>query len=167
MLCDLPKVSPKSNIIKFCRKVFKQKRRTVIGTKFIPPYSNQFMAELEEGVLRKAELKTYLQWKYIDDTLFLWKYGEEKLSSFINANNKTQQTIKVTAELSETSINFLEVTASIAEGVIQSHLHVKPTDSHQYLLSSSCHPFYYKNGIPYLQALTHIILQDDISPKIK
>ena len=60
ILCDLPKVSPKSNIIKFCRKVFKQKRRTVIGTKFIPPYSNQFMAELEEGVLRKAELKTYL-----------------------------------------------------------------------------------------------------------
>ena len=166
MLCDLPKVAPKSNIIKCCRKVFK-KRRTVIGTKFIPPYSNQFMAELEEGVLRKAELKTYLQWKYIDDTLFLWKYGEEKLSSFINANNKTQQTIKVTAELSETSINFLEITASIAEGVIQSHLHVKPTDSHQYLLSSSCHPFYYKNGIPYLQALTHIILQDDISPKIK
>ena len=48
------------------------------------------MAELEEGVLRKAELKTYLQWKYIDDTIFLWKYGEEKLSSFINANNKTQ-----------------------------------------------------------------------------
>ena len=77
MLCDLPKVSPKSNIIKFCRKVFKQKRRTVIGTKFIPPYSNQFMAELEEGVLKKAELKTYLWWKYIDDTLFLWKHGEE------------------------------------------------------------------------------------------
>ena len=32
MLCNLPKVAPKSNIIKFCRKVFKQKRRTVIGT---------------------------------------------------------------------------------------------------------------------------------------
>ena len=30
---------------------------------------------------------------------------------------------------------------------------IKPTDSHRYLLSSSCHPFYCKKGIPYSQAL--------------
>ena len=32
-------------------------------------------------------------------------------------------------------------------------LYVKPTDSHHYLLSPSCHPFYCKEGIPYRQAL--------------
>ena len=50
-------------------------------------------------------------------------------------------------------INFLDVTVSIAEGVIETDLYVKSTDSHQYLLSSSCHPFYCKKGIPYSQAL--------------
>ena len=62
-------------------------------------------------------------------------------------------TIKFTADWSKASINFLDVTVSIAEGVIETDLYVKPTDSHQYLLSSSCHPFYCKKGIPYSQAL--------------
>ena len=61
--------------------------------------------------------------------------------------------IRFTADWSKTSINFLDVTVSIAEGVIETDLYVKPTDSHQYLLSSSCHPFYCKKGIPYSQAL--------------
>ena len=62
-------------------------------------------------------------------------------------------TIKFTTDWSKTSVNFLDVTVSIAEGVIETDLYVKPTDSHQYLLSSSCHPFYCKKGIPYSQAL--------------
>ena len=33
---------------------------------------------------------------------------------------------------------------SIAEGVIETDLYVIPTGSHQYLLSSSCNPFYCK-----------------------
>ena len=62
-------------------------------------------------------------------------------------------TIKFTAYWSKTSINVLEVTVSAAEGVIETDLYVKPTESHQYLLSSSYHPFYCKKGIQYSQAL--------------
>ena len=62
-------------------------------------------------------------------------------------------TIKFTAESSKTSINFLNVTVSLVEGVIETDLYVKPTDSHQYLQSSSCHPFHCKKGIPHSQAL--------------
>ena len=36
-------------------------------------------------------------------------------------------TIKFTADWSKTSINFLDVTVSIAEGVIEADLYVKPT----------------------------------------
>ena len=61
-------------------------------------------------------------------------------------------TIKFTAEQSKTSINFLDVTVSLVEGVIETDLHVTPTNSHQYLQSSSRHPFHCKKGIPYSQA---------------
>ena len=42
---------------------------------------------------------------------------------------------------------------STAEGVIETDLYVKPSDIHQYLLSSFCHPFYCKKSIPLSQAL--------------
>ena len=58
-------------------------------------------------------------------------------------------TIKFTADWSKTSINFLDVTVSFTEGIIEIDLYVKCTDSHKYLLRSSRYPFYCKKGIPY------------------
>ena len=70
-LCDLAEVVLKNNFFKFDKKTLKQKRGTGIGTKFAPPYSILFMAELEEEILQKAEFKSYLWWRYIDDIFFL------------------------------------------------------------------------------------------------
>ena len=111
------------------------------------------MAELEEEILNEIELKPYLWWRYIDDIFFLWEHGEEKLKGFIEYLNEKHPTIKFTAEWSKTSINFLDVTVSLVGGNITTDLYVKPTDSHQYLHSSSCHPYHCKKGIPYSQAL--------------
>ena len=111
------------------------------------------MAELEEEFLSEIELKPYLWWRYIDDIFFLWEHGEEKLKGFIEHLNEKHPTIKFTAEWSKTSINFLDVTVSLVGRNITTDLYVKPTDSHQYLHSSSCHPYHCKKGIPYSQAL--------------
>ena len=62
-------------------------------------------------------------------------------------------TIKFTADWSKTSINFLNVTVPIVKDIIETDLHVKPPDSDQYVLLSSCHYFSCKKGIPYRQAL--------------
>ena len=152
-LVELAEVVLKNNIFTFKEKTLKQKRGTAIGTKFAPPYSILFMAELEEEILSEIELKPYLWWRYIDDIFFLWEHGEEKLTEFIEHLNEKHPTIKFTAEWSQTSINFLDVTVSLIGGKINTDLYVKPTDSHQYLQSSSCHPYHCKKGIPYSQAL--------------
>ena len=102
-LCDLAEVVLKNNIFKFSKKIFKEKRGTAIGTKFAPPYSILFMAELEEAILKEADFKPYLWWRYIDDIFFLWEHGEEKSRSFINDINKNHSAIKFTAEWSKTS----------------------------------------------------------------
>ena len=57
MLCNLAEVVLKSNIFKSGEKTLKQKRGSAIGTKFAPPYSILFIAELEDEILRKAEFK--------------------------------------------------------------------------------------------------------------
>ena len=47
----------------------------------------------------------------------------------------------------------MDVTVSLIDGQIETDLYVKPTDSHPYLHSSSCHPYHCKKSIPYSQAL--------------
>ena len=71
----------------------------------------------------------------------------------ISFGSMEKKTIEFTADCPETSMNFLDVTVSTAEGVIETDLHDKPTNSQQYFSSSSCHPFYCKKGIPSSQLL--------------
>ena len=67
--------------------------------------------------------------------------------------NEKHPTIKFTAEWPQTSINFLDDSVSFRDGKITTDLYVKAKDSHQYLHSSSCHPYHCKKGIPSNQAL--------------
>ena len=55
--------------------------------------------------------------------------------------------IKFTTNWSKTSKGFLDLTVSITESIIETDLYVKSSDSHQYLLPSSYHPFYCKKGM--------------------
>ena len=57
--------------------------------------------------------------------------------------------IKFTQEVSPSEVNILDVTVLLHNNNIVTDLHVKSTDTHQYLLSSSCHPNHIKKSIPY------------------
>ena len=89
------------------------------------------MAELEEKIRKESEYKPYLWWRYIDDMFFLWEQGENKLKSFLDKIKKVPPTIKFTADSSKTFTNFLDVTVSLVQEVIETDLYVKPTNSHQ------------------------------------
>ena len=70
------------------------------------------MAELEEEIIKECQYKLYLWWRFIDDIFLSREHGENKLKSFIDKINKVQPTIKFTAEWSQTSINFVDITLS-------------------------------------------------------
>ena len=59
---DSAEVVLKNNIFTFRKKIIKQKQGTAVGTKFGPPYSILFMAELEEETIKESEYKPYLWW---------------------------------------------------------------------------------------------------------
>ena len=84
---------------------------------------------------------------------FLWEHGENKLKSFIEKIKKLHPNIKFTAEWSKTFLNYLDVTVFLIKGVTECNLYVKPTESHQYLQSSSFHHFHCQKDIPYSQTL--------------
>ena len=55
------------------------------------------------------------------------------LRFFINDINKNHPTIEFTIKWAKISTNFLQVTVYITEGIIETDLYVKPTDSQRYI----------------------------------
>ena len=140
-LIELAELVLKNNIFEFSDKTYKQIRRTAS------------MTVLEEKILNKVKKKPNVWWRYIDDIFFIWEHGEESLKEFLNEINSFHSTIKFTADWSKEKVNFLDVEVTLNNGVLSTDLFVKPTDTHQFLDPTSCHPYHCKKGIPYSQTL--------------
>ena len=83
----------------------------------------------------------------------IWTHSLDDLQTFTTYLNNIHPTIKFTSNHSFTSIPFLDVSVSLCNGTITTDLYTKPTDKHQYLLQSSCHPKHTKRAIPFSLAL--------------
>ena len=75
-----------------------------------------------------------------------------KPSTLHNHLNNYHASIKYTSEWSLRSIPFMDTKAFLEN---YTDLHCKPTNTHQYLMWSSCHPRQGKKSIPYSQALVY------------
>ena len=85
--------------------------------------------------------------RYIDDIFMIWTEGLDNLKIFIDYLNNIHSTIKFTSSHSSTNIPFLDVNVSLTnDGNISTDLYTKPTDKHQHLLYSSCHPLHTKKS---------------------
>ena len=83
----------------------------------------------------------------------IWTEGSDNLKIFIDYLNNIHPTIKFTSSHSYTNVPFLDVNVSLNNGNIYTDLYTKPTDKHQHLLFSSCHPLHTKKAIPFSLAL--------------
>ena len=86
----------------------------------------------------------------------IWTEGENDLKTFISYINSIHPTIKFTHEYSNSpnqTLSFLDVQVHLSNNQIQTDLHAKPTDKHQYLLKTFCHPTHTKRTIPFSLAL--------------
>ena len=59
------------------------------------------------------------------------------------------------AEWSREEINSLDINVRLRNMQLETDLHIKPTDIHQSLDSTSCHPYHCKKSIPDSQALQY------------
>lgn len=162
-LQDLTELVLTNNIFDFNGKIYRQKRGTAMGTKMAPPYAILFMAALEESFLKQCTHKPTVWWRYIDDIFMLWPHGEDSLNEFLSSLNSYHETIKFTYKQSRNEVEFLDVRVVRKNGKFITDLYTKPTDTHQFLDPSSCHPYHCKKAIPYSQALrlNRICSEDD------
>ena len=152
-LCDLIRMILTNNTFTFNGQHYRQIKGTAMGTKMAPSYPNLFMGKFEENALASATHSRLIWWRYIDDIFLLWTQGEDQLNSFITYLNNLHPTIKFRSSFSYSEIPFLDVNVMLIDGRLKTDLYVKPTDKHQYLLKSSCHPSHTKQSIPFSMAL--------------
>ena len=125
-----------------------------MGTRMAPSYANLLLAKYETDALSHAPHQPHTWWRFIDDIFMIWTHTEDELRTFITYLNNIHPTIKFTSSHSATSISFLDVKVSLDQfGKVETDLYTKPTDKHQYLLQSSCHPLHTKRAIPFGLAL--------------
>ena len=153
-LLEMAKMILENNYFEFNEEIYWQRQGTAIGTKFAPAFANIFMYVLETKMLQECDWKPWIWWRFLDDIFFIWMHGEQRLREFLNFINSYYNTIKYTWDWSMSQVSFLDVTISKdVGGSVFTDVYSKPTDTHQYLESSSCHPRHVKQAIPYGQAL--------------
>ncbi|XP_059150561.1 uncharacterized protein LOC131937289 [Physella acuta] len=157
------------NSFEFDGQFFDQISGVAMGTKMGPSYACLFMGYLEGQIQEKytGRIPCFYR-RYIDDGLGITEMAEEELQDFISFCNNYHPNIKFTSEISESSVNFLDMTISLNTTNVGTTVYYKPTDSHSYLLYSSSHPPACKNSIPFSQLLRlRRICQDNDDFRIK
>ena len=140
----------------FNSKYYKQKKGVAMGTKMGPSYACLFMGYLETSVLSTCgEFKPLLLKRYIDDYFGVATCGEEEVHNLIEKFNTFHPAVKMTHEVSDRCVSFLDIDVTITSTGLATSVHYKPTDSHAYLNYRSSHPPSCKRSIPYSQ-LTRI-----------
>ena len=144
-LCDLIRMILTMNNFSFNDNHYLQIHGTAMGTKMAPSFANLFLGHFESNALENAPFHPHTYFRYIDDIFMIWTEGLDNLKIFIDYLNNIHPTIKFTSSHSSTNIPFLDVNVSLTnDGNISTDLYTKPTDKHQHLLYSSCHPLHTK-----------------------
>ncbi|CAJ0959331.1 unnamed protein product [Ranitomeya imitator] len=120
-----------------------------MGARCAPSYANVFLGWREESVVYKPKAfgERCQKWlRFIDDIVMFWT-GED-CNQFIADLNTNPFNIRLTSNLSRTSVEFLDLKLSLEGLYVVTTLYRKPTATNSLLHYSSFHPRHLKNGIP-------------------
>ena len=71
-------------------------------------FANVFMAKIEKGIISKSKIKPLVWKRYNDDVFSVWHTTEDNIEQFVQRANNYHDTIKFTAEISDSEITFLD-----------------------------------------------------------
>ena len=91
--------------------------------------------------------------RYSDNYFVIWNGIKERFNSFHQFLNSLDKDQKFTLEIAKGSLGFLDLKKSIVHYKLLPTVYSKPTDSHFYLQSNSCHNAKAMDGIQKMAAL--------------
>ena len=122
-----------------------------MGTKAAVAIANIFMHYFEtKHIYNNNDIsKPHTYKRFIDDIFLIWTESRESLTHFIDSLNTVHHSIKFTASISDTQIEFLDTKVLLINGILHTELYTKPTNAQAYLHRNSYHPNHIFKSLPY------------------
>uniref|UniRef100_A0A803KCG6 Reverse transcriptase domain-containing protein n=1 Tax=Xenopus tropicalis TaxID=8364 RepID=A0A803KCG6_XENTR len=142
------------NYFVFNNVFYLQIQGTAMGTSCAPTYANLFLGKWEQDVVFGDDLSFFTNYiplwiRYIDDILFLWEGPLNLLNDFITILNTNSLNIRLTQNISQNMVSFLDLTIGIDEkSNITTDLYRKETATNTILHFESYHKNTVKRSVP-------------------
>lgn len=141
----------KNNDFQFNEELFLQVFGTAMGKSFAPNLANLYLLDFDRQAMNGFRIKPSLFFRFLDDIFFVWNGTRDELREFEEFLNSITPSIKVTLNISDTEVDFLDTTIfkheHNSETTLQTRVFFKATDTHQLLHTNSFHPPHTTPGI--------------------
>ena len=147
----------KLNSFTFKGQHYLQIKGVAMGSKLGPGFACVYVGYFEEILSQSYNApRPRLNKRYIDDIVGVMIGTHDDLNTFLQFVSSFSSSLKFTWSISDSSVNFLDLTISVNAGRLATSIFYKETDSHTYLLYSSSHPSKCKDSIPYAQLNAYV-----------
>ena len=152
-IMDAIQITLEENIAQFGDVVVKQCDGTAMGPHHACSYADAAAdLAIDQNVMDSSRNPLHHcidDWsRFRDDILCVWTGSEKELLDFNVWLNCLHPRLKFTMEYSRTSVVFLDLRLSTAGPLIMTEMYSKSSDTHAYLMPTSCHPTHICRNIP-------------------
>ena len=123
-------------------------------TKMIPNHACLFVGYVEEKMLLTyTGTKPIMLRRYIDNYVGISTSTKKELEDFMHYVNDFHPSLSYTYDISDTSVNFLDISISMTQHGLTTDIFYEETDTNSYPRYESAHPPSCKKSIIYSQFL--------------
>ena len=144
LLVQLTRLVFENNFLKseFSCDIYHQIHGIAMGTPFAVTAANAFMYYHERDIIELYAQHLTLYKRFIDDIFVIWDGTREILSEFLSAINTKDERIKITYEISDSKISFLDLLLfkDSSYPTLQYSTFQKPLNKYLYIPFESFHP---------------------------
>ena len=144
LLVQFTRLVFENNFLKseFSQDIFHQSFGIAMGTPFAVTAANAFMYYHEKSIIERFSQHLALYKRFIDDIFAIWVGPRNILLEFIDLLNTKDERIKITYEISQSSIPFLDLLLykDPACTTLQYSTFQKPLNKYLYIPFDSFHP---------------------------
>ena len=150
-----------NNCFCFENQYYKQIKGIPMGKAWAPIVASIYLDFWEQEILKKTEIKPLLFVRYIDD-VFLVVNSKAEALNLINCFQTNDCNIKLSEFTVASTVNFLDLTLTLRNGLISYKIYTKPSHLRVLLDFSSAHSFSLKCSVVLSQLIRFYRLHSDL-----